>query len=515
MNTNHSFFKIQSNNKSAVLITALLMFLGLTVVAQPVKVTGGMVQGVKQNGITVYKGIPFAAPPVGDLRWKAPQPVKPWKGVLKATKFSASPYQSKPIPFACWTEEFIAPPEPLSEDCLYLNIWTGAKSPKEKRPVLVWIYGGGFVSGSAACSVYDGMEMAKRGIVVVSINYRVGIFGFMAHPELSKESPNGVSGNYGIMDQIAALKWVRANIAKFGGDINNVAIAGQSAGSMSVSALVASPLTKTLFQKAIAQSGGLLGSRFIADLKTAEKEGTQIQEKAKLTSIADLRKLSSDEVLKLTGRFSPNLDGYVLPKNIKEAFEKHEHQDVPVLTGWVTGDGALFGNQLVKASDFKKNVETQFGDKAAEFLQLFPAETDSQATASQQKWTLMGFAGAPSINWAKYNRAPVYVYEYTHVPAPLENFPDYGAFHTSEVPFAFHNLHLWKRKWREVDYKVQEVVNQSWVNFLTSYNPNGLLVKGWYPYNSNTAIVYILNENPHPENGLYKKEVEMVSGINN
>src|SRR6266487_5794528 len=201
-----------------------------------VKTNAGQVSGMtnKDGDIHIFKGIPFAVPPVGELRWKAPQPVTPWSDVKKCDAFSASPMQAKPVPFSMWSEEFLIPKEPISEDCLYLNVWTGATSTKENRPVLVWIYGGGFVSGGSAVPIYDGEAMAKKGIVFVSINYRVGVFGFFAHSELTKESGNNASGNYGLMDQIAALQWVQKNIAAFGGDPNNVTIAGQSAGSMSV-----------------------------------------------------------------------------------------------------------------------------------------------------------------------------------------------------------------------------------------------------------------------------------------
>src|SRR6185369_557431 len=224
-----------------------------------VKTKAGLVSGTATNAIHIFKGIPFAAPPINDLRWKAPQAVKPWSGTLACTKFGPSPVQNDPKPFRMWTQEFITPAESLSEDCLYLNVWTPAKSSSGKLPVLVWIYGGGFVSGSGACPVYDGENIAKDGIVYVTINYRVGIFGFLAHPDLSAESPNKSSGNYGLMDQIAALKWVKENIAAFGGDPNKVTIAGQSAGSFSVHALVASPLTKGLIRGAIAQSGAMTG----------------------------------------------------------------------------------------------------------------------------------------------------------------------------------------------------------------------------------------------------------------
>ena len=219
-----------------VWLSISLLICSLTISAQlsVVNTVNGTVSGYKSGDIAIFKGIPFAAPPVGEFRWKAPQPVKNWTGVLKCEKFSASPIQNKPVPFMMWTKEFITPPGNLSEDCLYLNVWTPAQSDKEKLPVFVWIYGGGFSSGSAACDVYDGEEMAKKGIIFISFNYRVGVLGFLAHPELSAESENKVSGNYGLLDQVAALTWINENIKSFGGDPEKVTIGGQSAGSMSV-----------------------------------------------------------------------------------------------------------------------------------------------------------------------------------------------------------------------------------------------------------------------------------------
>ncbi|MDP9047401.1 MAG: carboxylesterase family protein, partial [Bacteroidota bacterium] len=222
-------------------------------------VEGGQVSGIKSklSDVVSFKGIPFVAPPVGEFRWKAPQPVIPWKGVKNCDAFGPSPMQAKPVPFMVYTKEFLIPEQPISEDCLYLNVWTRPRTAS-KKPVFVWIYGGGFSSGGTAVPIYDGEAMAKRGIIFVSVNYRVGIFGFMAHPGLTKESPDNSSGNYGLLDQIAALRWVKKNISAFGGDPNNVTIAGQSAGSMSVNCLVASPVAKGLFNKAIAESGSTM-----------------------------------------------------------------------------------------------------------------------------------------------------------------------------------------------------------------------------------------------------------------
>jgi len=335
-----------------------------------VKTVSGTISGSKTGDILIFKGVPFAAPPIGDLRWKAPQPLKNWQGVKECTKFSASPMQSKPVPFMMWTEEFIAPPEPLSEDCLYLNIWTPASA--KKLPVFVWIYGGGFTSGSSACAVYDGEEYAKKGVVFVSINYRVGVFGFLAHPELSKESPDRVSGNYGLLDMVEALKWVKANITKFGGDPGNVTIAGQSAGSMAVTALIVSPLASGLFHRAIAQSGGIFSSRFVSKLSDAETRGSKLFAALPANTISDLRKFSATDLMQKTsggamGGFAPIWDGYVLPSDPSSDYAINS---VPVITGWVSGDGTLLFGGTASKDDFIKKAKEQYAPFVSESVNV-------------------------------------------------------------------------------------------------------------------------------------------------
>ncbi|MEK6546992.1 MAG: carboxylesterase family protein, partial [Bacteroidota bacterium] len=259
--------------KIALILSCLFVFPGLAQTVQ-VKTQQGIVEGEKIGQLNRFLGIPFAQPPVGDLRWKAPQEIVPWNGVKITKAYGPSPMQAEPKPFMVWSEEYLIPKEPISEDCLYLNVWSDSQSNAPK-PVLVYIYGGGFRSGGAACPIYDGAATASKGVVFVSINYRVGTFGFLAHPELSKESPSGTSGNYGLLDMIAALKWVKANIAAFGGDPNQVTIAGQSAGAFAVNYLCASPLAKGLFKRAIAESGSaMLSSPLRPALNQAGAEAT-------------------------------------------------------------------------------------------------------------------------------------------------------------------------------------------------------------------------------------------------
>jgi len=478
-----------------------------------VNTEGGIISGTLEDSIHIYKGVPFAAPPVGELRWKAPQPRTRWTDTLACKKFAASPVQNDPKPFMMWTEEFIAPPEPLSEDCLYLNIWTGATSPDDKLPVLVWIYGGGFASGSGACAIYDGKALAKEGIVYVTINYRVGVFGFMAHPDLTAEAEHKNSGNYGLMDQIAALKWIENNIAAFGGDPEKVTIAGQSAGSMSVQLLVASPLTEGLFRGAIAQSGA---GRPAMMLKDAEKVGMSLSSKINSTSIASLRQLNPDSVLSLAntlpfGSFFPIVDGYVIPNTLDSIFEKKQHQDVPLMAGWVLGDGGLAMGQPKSAHDFVKDAFKSYGPKSDEFLKLFPANSDEEAKASQQKLGLLQFAGAGAFKWAKTNSSNAYLYQFTYVPTDKPGFPNYGAFHTSEVPYALHTLALWNRPWQQSDYDVERYMSGYWLNFVKNGNPNGEGLPEWKPYKPDEKIIMELGIEPEPRPSLYQAEMIFLS----
>lgn len=488
--------------------------------ADVVKTKAGVVSGVRSadGAVRIYKGVPFAAPPVGDLRWKAPQPVKSWSGVLKCDKFPASPIQGKPVPFMMWTEEFITPPEPLSEDCLYLNVWSAVKTPKEKLPVLVWIHGGGFVSGSGACAVYDGEALAKEGIVYVSINYRLGVFGYLAHPELTKESPNHSSGNYAVLDQIAALQWVKENIAAFGGDPNKVTIAGQSAGSFSVQTLVASPLTKGLFRGAIAQSGASF-DRMSMKLTDAEKNGTLLSQKASNASLAQLRQLPADSIFKLGstlpyGSFLPIIDGYVIPSDMKTIFENKKHNDVALMAGWVMGDAALATRNPLSKDKFIEFAATTYGDKKDAFLKTFSAADDTSAQQSQVTLGILNFAGYANHVWAGVNTSKSYLYQFSYVPTDKPGFPNYGAFHTSEVPYALHTLKLWNRPWKEMDYQVEKTMSSYWLNFVKTGNPNGNGLPEWKNHNKQNGYIIEFKDLPVLHSELYKNELQFLESVN-
>lgn len=499
--------KTSEKHRSFFLCLIIICFSAVISAQQPVINTeNGTVSGYKSGEISIFKGIPFAAPPVGDLRWKAPQPVKNWTGVLKCESFSASPVQRKPVPFMMWTEEFITPPGKLSEDCLYLNIWTPAKQANKQLPVFVWIYGGGFNSGSAACAVYDGEEMAKKGIIFVSFNYRVGVLGFLVHPELSRESPDKVSGNYGLLDQVAALTWVKKNIAAFGGDPQKVTIAGQSAGSMSVCALVASPLAKGMFRGAIAQSGGILNGLVRSNFADAEKSGLAFMEKMKAANIAELRSKTGEELFAAGGNFGTVADGFMLPKDVFAAFRNGQFNDVTMMAGWVTGDGSLAGGQKMTPEAYKKQAIEKQGEKADSYLRLFPGNTDEEVAASQLKLGLLQFAGFPAYLWAGFSKNKAYLYQFSHVPVDKPGFPNYGAFHTSEVPFALHTLHLWKRPWRDIDFSVEKAMNDYWVNFVKTGNPNGEGLPVWSAYDKNTAAIMDIGDELKLLPGLFKSE---------
>jgi para-nitrobenzyl esterase len=481
----------------AALFLMMFIVLSISTFAQLsiVQTEAGKLEGYSgTNTITIFKGIPFAAPPIGELRWKAPQPVTPWQIVKKCISFGPSPMQADPVPFSMWTTEYLIPKEPISEDCLYLNVWTGAKSPKEKRPVLVWIYGGGFSSGGAACPIYDGEAMAAKGIVFVSINYRVGIFGFFAHPELSQES--GSSGNYGLMDQIAALQWVKKNIASFGGDPANVTIAGQSAGSFSVNCLVASPLAKGLFNKAIAQSGAsFVSNRLNTRLKDAEENGKKLEAKLGANSVKDLRNIPGQDLFKKsTWNSVPIIDGYVLPSTIEDLFKNGKQNDVVLMTGWNQDEGFL-PDPAPAAEVYKKQIGLQYGSNADKILEYYPATNDAEAAQSQLYLSRDQVFGVQNYIWASIQSSlnkKVYVYRFTRKVPAIGQYIKYGAFHTGEVPYAYNNLKFVDRPWETQDHELANLMSDYWVNFIRTGDPNEKGLPEWPAFNNQTKMTMML-----------------------
>jgi para-nitrobenzyl esterase len=484
-------------NELRALILVAAVCAPLCAIQQPVKTKSGPVSGLagKKPGITAFKGIPFAAPPVGNLRWTTPGPAAPWTGVLKADKFGASCIQTIVQERKPWTYEFMTHNE-ISEDCLYLNVWTPARSASEKRPVFVYIYGGAFTEGSGAAPVYDGEGLASKGLVVVTFNYRVGILGFFNHPELSAESSHHASGNYGLLDQVAALQWVHDNIAAFGGDPNCVTIAGQSAGAGSVHALTASPLAKGLFHRGIEESGSGVGNggpMNTNQLANAEQNGVRFAEAKGARNLAELRAMSWQKIVEPVQapaggpgagggfRFSMVVDGYFLPASVSEIFAKGEQNDVPELTGLNADDIGMSSNATINASAFQEQAGKRFGDLAGTFLQLYAVKADTQAAgamseSSRDQSRVSMYLWA--LNRAKTAKTKAYTYYWNHtLPGP--DAATYKAFHSSEVPYALNTLYMSDRPFTDADYKIAGVMSSYWVNFATTGDPNGTGLPHW------------------------------------
>jgi para-nitrobenzyl esterase len=463
-----------------------------------VRIESGLVEGVPGSvaGVRVFKGIPFASPPVGDLRWRPPQPPAKWEGVRKADRFSDSCMQNLARSHNPWTAEFMAQNQ-AGEDCLCLNVWTSAKAGGERRPVLVWIHGGAFREGSGEVAVYDGEHLASKGLVVVTINYRLGVFGFLAHPELSKESSNNASGNYGLLDAVAALQWVQKNIEAFGGDRQRVTIAGQSAGAFAVHALTASPLARGLFQRAIAESGSGIGRRNRA-LAEAEKDGLKFAQAKGVPSIRELRAISAKDLTVDGGiRFAPVVDGWFLPADVVATFAQGKQNDVPMLTGLTADEGSAsptYGK--IKADEFKKQATDRFGELAEKFLNFYPSADDVQSGASQKRSARE--QGMISMYlWAaeraRTSKANAWTYYFSRaIPWPEQ--PQYGAFHTSEVPYVFGNLDRLNRPWEPIDRQLSATMMSYWVNFATTGDPNGKGLARWPVFDAKNRTTMELGE---------------------
>ena len=467
-----------------------------------VRTEDGLVSGIQTPtpGVMAFKGIPYAAPPVGDLRWRAPQPHKKWDGFLKADHFCENcmqpthDEQANPpnvMRKSVWTKPFLIPKGHLSENCLYLNIWTAAKSSSERRPVIVWIHGGAFTSGSGSVPLYNGEALAKKGVVFVTINYRVGLFGFLALPQLSRESSHHTSGNYGLLDQIAALKWVKKNIAAFGGNPNNVTIDGQSAGSFSVNYLVASPLAKGLFERAIGESGASMVPNPIInvpDLQTAEQNGLKFMKMANASTLAQLRKMPADSLQKISGFFWPDIDGYVLPEKVEKIFSEGKQNDVPTLTGWNVDEGTAFSiySKTLTAEAFKKQIHKIYGDEAAKVLKYYPAKTDAEAAQSQYALTRDYLFATQNYTWAnlqsKTGNSKVFLYTFDRKLPARGPYKFFGAFHSGEIAYALDNLKYLNRPWQPVDRKLADIMSSYWVNFAKTGNPNGKGLPEWPVY---------------------------------
>ncbi len=475
--------------RSAAILLLAVLPLGAAI-TQPVKVEGGQISGVPGSdpAIVVFKGIPYAAPPVGDLRWRAPKAVVPWQGVKKADQFGNSCIQNIVAERKPWTYEFMTHNE-ISEDCLFLNVWTGAKSAGERRPVYVYIHGGGNTEGSGAVPVYDGEGLAKKGIIVVTVNYRLGIFGFFTHPELTAESDVHSSGNYALLDLVAVLHWVHDNIAAFGGNPNRVTIGGQSAGASDTHSLIASPLAKGLFQGAIAESGssvGRLGLMNANTLSAQEQAGVRFAQAKGAASIADLRKLGWKELIAPVqggGRFGVVVDGYVQPASAAEMFAQGRQNDVPTLTGSNLNDiGGASTHPTITAEQFRRQAEQRYTDLADAFLKLFPAATDDEAHVSSNA-SVLDLMRVSTYLWSvdrgKTAKTKAYTYFWDHaLPGP--DAAEFGAFHTGEVPYVMNTLYMCQnRTFTDADHKIADRMSSYWANFIRTGDPNGKGLAHW------------------------------------
>jgi para-nitrobenzyl esterase len=485
-------------------------------ISEQVKIESGVLAGAAsgQPSVRVFKGIPFAAPPLAENRWKAPQPVAKWEGVRKADAFGA-PCASGPAfggrgggrgaapgaPGAAAPPAQPATPPPpprepaRSEDCLYLNVWTSANNANDRRPVMLWIYGGGFTGGSGGLAWYDGENLAAKGPVIVTFNYRLGSLGFFAHPELAAESGRHAAGNYGMMDAIAALQWVKKNIGAFGGDPNNVTIAGESAGAIMVGALVGSPQAKGLFHRAIAESGGWMGLTMgrMTSGETALANGQKTMDALGVKTIAELRAKPLNE---LTGLSAGGLviDGYLIPEDISQTFMNGKQNAVDVLTGSnkdeanfgvCGGGGGRGGGAPMTAETFKNNAKRKFGEAADDYVKLYGVTADAEAQPAAH------MACADEINWnmrqwavaqAKAGKK-AYTYFFTRIPTINGGPSPQGATHTAEISYAWNNPKgQATQTWNDVDTKLADQMSSYWVNFITKGDPNGNGLPKWPEY---------------------------------
>jgi para-nitrobenzyl esterase len=473
--------------------TGNLLCVALTIPASaalraPVQTDRGLLQGVPANdsSITVFRGVPYAAPPVGPLRWQAPQPAARWKGVRHADRFADICMQNPLTPGSFYQVEFYEHPEPMSENCLYLNLWTGASSPEEKRPVMVWLHGGGFVEGSGSLPSFNGEALAAKGVVIVTLNYRLGVFGFLAHPELARESPHHASGNYGLLDQLAALQWVKANIRQFGGDPDNVTIFGQSAGASAVLSLCASPLARGYFRRAIVESGGFTRG---GGKEEAEQNGERFMRLMGAASMVQLRAMPAAAIQRTAvpppgasgpnlSRFVPIVDGYFLQAAPRDVFRAGQQNIRSLMAGSNANEGTTLTPAGLTAEQWKQQIERRYGERAQAYLKLYPADSDEQAWKSSAQSIADYMAGTALEVGKDTAKEKPYIYYFDRRP-PGHDRDHYGAYHSAELVYVFDNLSFVKRPWTVTDRKLADAMSGYWVNFARSGDPNGAGLPHW------------------------------------
>jgi para-nitrobenzyl esterase len=504
---------------------SLLLNVGSATAAGPdrVKIASGEIEGTgpQANGVREFKGIPYGAPPVGDLRFAEPQPAKAWSGVKETKAFGPRCMQ---LPLF---GDMNFRSNGVSEDCLYLNVWTPAKTGKEKLPVLVYFFGGGFQAGDGSEPRYDGESMATKGIVALTVNYRLGVFGFFVHPELTEKSPHHASGNWALLDQNAALRWVKENIAAFGGDPKRVTIAGESAGSIAVSAQMASPLSKDLFAGAIGESGSILGALPATALAASEEQGTKFLSSVGAADLAALRAMPADQLLTASGkqgtpRFSSVVDGYFFPDKPSAIFAAGKQADVPLLAGWNSeeqGARSVLGREEPTVENFDKAIKRLYGENADAVLATWKPASDADVTNVATELASARFIAYSTWKWidecAATGHKPVYRYFYSRprpkmrpemgnataglaggvirgngdTPPPP---PPHGAVHSSEIEYAMGNLDSNKvYDWTPEDHKVSQVMQDYFANFIKTGNPNGGKLPKWLPVKAGQAANYM------------------------
>jgi para-nitrobenzyl esterase len=482
----------------ALAIAAFTMGLSSSIHADPLKVKTeqGKVLGktINDGKVKAFLGLPYAAPPVGDLRWKAPAPAANWKGVRDATQFGAHCFQGHVY------NDMSFPDNRPSEDCLYLNVYAPADAnSKSKLPVMFWIHGGGYSGGSASEPRHNGDFLPTKGVVLVTINYRLAVFGFLATSDLGKEA-DGAAGNYGLMDMVAALQWVKDNIGNFGGDPNNVTIFGESAGSFAVCTLMASPMAKGLFQKAIGESGGAMGRGVPGHNSLAKREEQDEEWVATLgvTTLAQLRALPAETILeasrkKARGGFGPDVDGKLLTESVADAFAEGKQAHVPLLAGWNRDEGNSEGMTMEKWNSFALD---QFKDRAEEFLKLYPGDTDEQAARSAADFNGDMFIAFGTWKWIEAHRktgeSPVYRYHFEQ-PAPPSQFEVGGlAFHSDDIAYVFGTLDTRPGAvWKPENRKLSDQMMDYWTNFAKTGDPNGPGLPVWPKYGKDDELIHL------------------------
>ncbi len=492
--------QVRSNAIISLVIAGLMLAASAQSFADPltVKTEQGKAQGkaINEGKVRAFLGLPYAAPPVGALRWKAPEPPARWKGTRDGTKYGARCAQRNV--FADMVFQDAGP----SEDCLYLNVFTPVNAKgKSKLPVMFWIHGGGYTGGSASEPRHNGDFLPTKGVVLVTINYRLGVFGFLATADLAKEA-GGSAGNYGLMDMIAALQWVRANIAKFGGDPGNVTIFGESAGSFAVSTLMASPIARGLFQKAIGESGGAFGSTLPTDnLEDRTTRDGKWVESLGVSSLADLRAIPADKLLEAVSkpgapRFSTVVDGRVLTEPVPDTYAQGKQAHVPLLAGWNRDEGRAIKDLTVES--WKTWAADHFQDRASEFLRLYPGDTDEQAARSSADLAGDTFIAFSTWKWIVAHRqtgdSPIYRY-HLELPAPPSKFhPGSFAFHSDDIEYVFGTLDTRPgAEWRPEDRTLSEQMMTYWTNFAKTGDPNGPGVPLWPKLGIDNIILHFDN----------------------